>query len=263
MIDVCFKEQKEKMKERKIDSQKKRAERFVLDLVLTKLGKQGLMEISETEEPDFILHSSVDYNIGVEVAKAYCDNDNFITIRAKIIENRIKKTLKSYNLYHSKNIQWDIQEERNKTYQVMIPPFYLNEIKNSDLDQIPQLFREWITKKMPEDSMFRCFDNYSQSTQVELIYIVGSVPVIKNGELEELSESHPLHTIIQKKNELLNNHFCVAHPDFKEWWLCLEVPEDSTLSACRYTIPSNYDNNYTRIFMVDINRFRVYEFRKS
>ncbi len=255
--------EKRKIEERKLDYEKKRTERFVLDLVLAKLDKQGKMEIIETEEPDFILHND-ENRIGVEITKAYCDNDNFIKERAKIIENRMIKILDSMNLYHQ-SYDFNILESKemiNKTYQVMVPPFYLNEVKDSDLNRLPLLFKEWLNNKMPEDLMFRCFDNYSTSTHVELIYTIGSIPIMENGELVELNEEHPLHAIMEKKNRLLNNRFRKNHPNIREWWLCLEVSEDSTLSACRYSIPSNYNNEYTRVFMVDTNRFRVYEFNK-
>lgn len=249
------------MKLRKLDPEKKRAERLVLDLVLAKLGKQEKFEIIETEEPDFILYNNENH-IGVEIAKAYCDNDNFIKKKAKIIENRMIKILESMNLYHQSNssTMLDLKERRNTTYQVIVPPFYLNEVKDANLNRIPQLFKKWLNNKMPDDSMFRFFENYSPSTQVELIYTVGSIPIIENGELLELSREHPLHTIMEKKNRLLNNRFRKNYPNIREWWLCLEVSDDSTLSACSYSIPSNYNNDYARVFMVDTNRFRVYEF---
>lgn len=242
-----------------LNSAKKRSERFVLDLVLTKIEETTKYNIKASEEPDFIL-THRNGIIGVEIAKAYADNDNFITQRSKIIENRIIKILKRKGLFKELERNEKRSAERCNTFQILVPPFYLNEVEDDNLSRIPRLFEEWVNKGMSESQIFRVYENCSYKTKIEIIYCVGSVPVTINGKLMELCEEHPLHAIIKKKNDLLNGNFQVKNQNIKEWWLCLEVSEDSTLSACKYTVPSSYPNNYNRIFMVDSNRFRVYEF---
>lgn len=112
---------------------------------------------------------------------------------------------------------------------------------------------------MNSNEMFSVYDRYYPYTDVELIYMTASMPIMESNNLVPINESHPLHKIIKHKNDLLHKNYKPKNPNVKEWWLCLEITTDSTISACKYSFDSNYSNDFDRVFIVDPHRMRVFE----
>lgn len=245
---------------------KKSEEKVTLNILLYFLDKYNEFSIKENEEPDFILSNDKNV-IGVEIAKVFYENDNFVGINAQGLKGDIIKILSKRGLYQ-KMIKDSTSPEgckyqHVKNYQVLLPPFVIAELDDQTRNVITKLFTEWLDSGMADSSMFSVFDKYHPYTEVELIYTTCSMPIMDGDDLASVNENHPLHKIIEHKNHLLQKNYKLKNPEVREWWLCLEVTTDSTISACKYSIDANYPNKFDRIFIVDPNRLRVYELEKE
>ncbi len=245
--------------------QKKFEERITLDVLLTFLDKNGSVSVVNGEEPDFIINDN-GTNIGVEIAKVFYNNDNFIGINANKLKTDLIKYLSNRGLYQrgikDKSSDYGYVYQYVKSYQVLLPPFIIEELDAELRQAIVNSFDNWINAGMNSNEMFSVYDRYYPYTDVELIYMTASMPIMEGDNLAPINENHPLHKIINHKNELLHKNYKQKNPNVKEWWLCLEITTDSTISACKYSFDTNYPNSFDRVFIVDPHRLRVYEIER-
>lgn len=246
-------------------NQKKFEERITLDVLLTFLDKIKSISVRDSEEPDFILNDNGEI-IGVEIAKAFYKNKNFIGINANKLKGDLIKSLSKRGLYQrgikSKTSAKEYVYQYVKSYQVLLPPFIINELDDKRRQDIINSFENWLNAEMPDSRMFSVHDKYYFYTDIDLIYMTGALPVMEDDTLASITINHPLHEIISHKNELLIKNYLPKNPNIKKWWLCLETTTDSTISACKYSFNAHYPNKFDRVFIVDTNRFQVYEIDK-
>lgn len=243
---------------------KKLEEREVLELLLHFLNKNSSAPLIERESPDFLIQEN-GKNIGVEITKAYYKK-NYIAENTECLKCDIKEILKQYKLYESNDdifIKGDINKIiTRKCYQIKLPPFVIDNLTKDIRKKISTAFDSWIKSGFPSDEMFTVFDTFSPKTTVELIFMVGSMPILdNNNKLCPISLGHPLNRIIEHKNELLIKNYIPNNPNIDEWWLCLETPWDSPIKACQYSLDGTYKNRFDKIFMIDKYRYRIYEIK--
>lgn len=245
---------------------KKFEERITLEVLLAFLDKKSEVSIIDNESPDFVL-TDAGAKIGVEIAKVFYHEDNFIGQNANRLKRDIIKILSERGLYQKlikdpSSIE-GCRYQHVKSYQFLLPPFAIQELNDDIRAKITNSFADWLDNGMPENNMFSVHDRYYRYTDVELIYMTCSMPILDGEDLAPITQDHPLHEIIEQKNDLLQRKYVLNNPCITEWWLCLEVTTDSTISACKYSFEKNYPNRFDRVFIVDPNRFRVFEIEKN
>ena len=206
------------------------------------------------EEPDFLLYSKKDcaHKIGLELTKCYMNNTkNSSKVHSDlelICQRTIEKIQRANGVkcnYARVTFAREIMEGEKydkKKLRRELKSFILN--GNKQGEYVRNVVVGYSDAYVATDIKIMVFSEMMYS-----VIPVNSI-IIKSWNGDRMIDLDPVRVCIEKKEKKLIEYKQKCAGSVKQWWLCIEVPEDAHINPSSYALPENFDSGYDKIFLV-------------
>ena len=220
---------------------KKKEELLISTLLLHQLGYEPDDKMS-SEEPDIIIPSKDDGNIGVEVTKYLNETDS-------ACYNNFQKILEEYAVRFDEKKKTDIRYNSHISYRIRVFLHGGFAPKIIDCRQKKQQIVEEIDNFLFPHGEFN--NDYVESVEIDSAPNLShtKVSICYIGVYEDIDEGLLFSRIKDKDKKLRRYKQLVKNKNLKEYYLLIFIPELHQIDIKSYKLPNVFETDYNRIYL--------------